>query len=139
MIYAKSFSTRAEAKRAISRYIELFYRIKKTATFGGLTMSFNNASNPWDYSRNHFNNLYQTGVNAHKSGVKQAKMDVISVKNTVNTFLGTGAGVVVSKVLQPKIPVQAVVVGVGAVASTAVTGVVGYIDGFGKSLGIWGK
>ena len=70
-------------------------------------MSFNNASNPWDYSRNHFNNLYQTGVNAHKSGVKQAKMDVISVKNTVNTFLGTGA--------------------------------VGYIDGFGKSLGIWGK
>lgn len=41
--------------------------------------------NPLEFTRNHFGNLFHTGVNAHKSGVQQSKSDVISVKNAVNT------------------------------------------------------
>lgn len=89
------------------------------------------------YLTNYVDKTYvQPLKNANSSGLKQAKEDTLSTKALITTALSTGIGAAVAK---PKTPQQAVGVGVGMAIGMGVSAAVGYVDGFGKSLGFWGK
>lgn len=75
---------------------------------------------------------------ANYSGTQQAKNDVSSVKTVVSSTLSAGAGYAVSRVTSST-PQAAVATAITAAAGAAVTAGVGYVDGFGKSLGWWGQ
>src|SRR5690606_212503 len=82
--------------------------------------------------------LVNTANKAHNSGVSQAKSDVTNTKSVVSSALSGTLGYVVAR-SSTSSPQAALATAVSAGIGAASVAAVGYVDGFGKSVGWWGK